>query len=264
MSERLPIVGGNWKMHGNRAHARELLHALRAALDDISDVEVVICPPTPWLGDAADTFDGGTLEIGAQNVYWEPDGTFTGEQSAQMLTGTVSHVIIGHSERRRVFGETDEETNRKLRAVLDAGLTPILAVGERREEREAGETTAVLERQLLAALEGIDELPGNMVVAYEPVWAIGSGLAATAEIAQEAASAVRKVLGSRFNSGAAAAVRIQYGGSVSADNASDFAELPDIDGALVGAASLRTDEFAAICGAFAHAHRVATDSESSP
>ena len=263
MSERLPIVGGNWKMHGNRAHARELLHALRAALDGISDVEVVICPPTPWLGDAADTFDGGTLKIGAQNVYWEPEGAFTGEQSAQMLTGTVSHVIIGHSERRWVFGETDEETNRKLRAVLDAGLTPLLAVGERREEREAGETSAVIERQLLVAFEGIDELPGSMVVAYEPVWAIGSGLAATAEIAQEAAVAVREVLERRFDASTAAAVRIQYGGSVTADNAGDFAELPDVDGALVGGASLRADEFAAICGAFAHAHRAATDSASS-
>ncbi len=262
MSDRLPIVGGNWKMHGNREHARELLHALRAALDGISDVDVVICPPAPWLGDAADTFEGGTLGVGAQNVHWESEGAFTGEQSAEMLAGTVSHVIVGHSERRWVLGESDDETNQKLRAVLDAGLTPILAVGERRDQREAGETVVVLERQLLAAFEGIDALPESSVVAYEPVWAIGSGLPATAEMAQEAASAVRAILGSRFGATTAAAVRIQYGGSVTADNAGEFAALPDIDGALVGGASLRADEFAAICGAFAHAHRMATGSTS--
>ena len=262
MSDRLPIVGGNWKMHGNREHARELLHALQAALDGISDVDVVICPPAPWLGDAADTFDEGTLGMGAQNVHWESEGAFTGEQSAEMLAGTVSHVIVGHSERRWVFGESDEATNKKLCSVLDAGLTPILAVGERREQREAGETDAVLQRQLLAAFESIETLPKGVVVAYEPVWAIGSGLPATAEMAQEAASAVRAILGSRFGAATAAAVRIQYGGSVTADNAGEFAALPDIDGALVGGASLRADEFAAICGAFAHAHRMARGSTS--
>jgi triosephosphate isomerase len=262
VSERLPIVGGNWKMHGNRAHARLLLHALRAALDGISDVEVVICPPAPWLGDAADTFDSGTLRAGAQNIHWESEGAFTGEQSAQMLAGTVSHVIVGHSERRSIFRETDADTNRKLRAVLEAGLTPILAVGERREERQAGETSSVLERQLLAAFEGIDSLPEGAVVAYEPVWAIGSRLPATAEIAQETASVVRAILRNRFGAATAAATRIQYGGSVSAENAGEFSALPDIDGALVGGAALRADEFASICGAFAHAHRMATGSAS--
>lgn len=260
MSERLPIVGGNWKLHGNRAHARELLHALRAALDGISDVEVVICPPSPWLADAADTFEGGTLAVGAQNIYWEHEGAFTGEQSAEMLVGTVSHVIVGHSERRWVFGETGEETNRKLRSVLAAGLTPILAVGEQLAQREAGETNAVLERQLLAAFEGIETLPERAVVAYEPVWAIGSGLAATPEMAQQAAATVRSILESRFGAATAAATRIQYGGSVNADNVSDFVALPDVDGALVGGASLRADEFASICGAFAHGHRIATGS----
>jgi triosephosphate isomerase (TIM) len=262
VSNRLPIVGGNWKLNSNRAHARELLHALRAALDGINDVQVVICPPALWLGDAADTFEGGTLGIGAQNVYWEPSGAYTGEQSAEMLVGTVSHVLIGHSERRSVFGETVQDTNRKLRSVLAAGLTPILAIGEQLEQREAGETNAVLERQLLAAFEGIDSLPADAVVAYEPVWAIGSGLAATPEIAQEAAAATRAVVEARYGSETAAALRIQYGGSVNAENAGDFVALPDIDGALVGGASLRADEFAAICGAFAHGYRVATGAAS--
>jgi triosephosphate isomerase len=256
-ANRVPIVGGNWKMHGTRAHTGQLLHALRAALDGIADVEIVICPPTPWLTDAAEALGGGTLEVGAQNAHWEREGAFTGEQSAAMLTGTVSHVIIGHSERRQLFGESDEQTNWKLRAAIEAGVTPILAIGELQSEREAGETDAVLRRQLLAAFEGLRTLPIGTVIAYEPVWAIGTGLAATPEIAQEAASSVRAVVADRFSDSTGSLIRIQYGGSVTAENASDLAAQPDIDGALVGGASLRADEFASICGAFAHAHRLA-------
>jgi triosephosphate isomerase len=254
---RTPIVGGNWKMHGTRAHARELLHALRAALDGIREVEVVVCPPAPWLGDAADTFAGGSLLVGAQNVHWEAEGALTGEQSAAMLAGTVSYVIVGHSERRTLFGETDAEANRKLRAVIEAGLAPILAVGELQGEREGGETNAVLRRQLLAGFEGLDALPSTVVVAYEPVWAIGTGLAATPAIAEEAARTIRAITAERFDAATASRLRIQYGGSVNAENAPEFAALADIDGALVGGASLRADEFASICGAFAHAHRLA-------
>jgi triosephosphate isomerase len=245
-------------MHATRAHAGQLLHALRAALDGIQDIEVVICPPAPWLGDAADLFQGGTLQVGAQNVHWEPEGAFTGEQSAAMLVGTASHVIVGHSERRHVFGETDEQTNRKLRAVIAAGIAPILAIGELQAERESGATEAVLRRQLLAAFEGINALPGTAVVAYEPVWAIGTGLAATPEIAQQASEAIRAIVAERFDQPTAARLRIQYGGSVNAENAADLAAQPDIDGALVGGASLKPDDFASICGAFAHAHRLAT------
>ena len=254
---RVPIVGGNWKMHGTRAHAGELLHALRAALDGIGEVEVVICPPSPWLTDAADALAEGSLQVGAQNVYWEPEGAFTGEQSAAMLAGTVSHVLVGHSERRHVFGETDEQTLHKLRSVIEAGLTPILAVGELQEERESGATDAVLRRQLFGALEGLDGLPASAVIAYEPVWAIGTGLAATPEMAQEAAATVRALLTERFDETTAAGLRVQYGGSVNAENASELASQPDIDGALVGGASLKADEFASICGAFAHARRLA-------
>ena len=171
---RVPIVGGNWKMNTTRAEARALLEGLRA-LDRLAGVEVVICPPSAWLGDAADILAGTSLEVGAQNVYWEPKGAFTGEISAPQLAGTASFVIVGHSERRHVFGETDADTNRKLRAVLDAGLKPILAIGELLEEADRGETEAVLRRQLLGAFEGFDALPASLVVAYEPVWAIGTG-----------------------------------------------------------------------------------------
>ncbi|MEE8337666.1 MAG: triose-phosphate isomerase, partial [Dehalococcoidia bacterium] len=171
---RTPVVGGNWKLNTNRKEARALLTALRAGLDGLEGVEVVVCPPAPWLGDASDLLDGSSLFVGAQNVYSEPGGAFTGEQSAAMLAGTVSHVIVGHSERRHVFGESDEAVGEKLRSVLDAGLRPILAVGELQEEREADWTAAVLRRQLTAAFADLDGLPDGFVVAYEPVWAIGT------------------------------------------------------------------------------------------
>lgn len=254
---RTPIVGGNWKMNANRTRAGELLHALRAALEGITNVEVVICPPAPWLGDAADAFATDDLLVGAQNIHSESEGAFTGEQNAEMLVGTATHVIVGHSERRQLFGESNELTRHKLAAVVAAGLTPILAIGELQGEREAGQTQAVLEHQLLSACEGLDALPGDAVIAYEPVWAIGTGLAATPELAQEAVASIRAMVGDRFGAEFAANVRIQYGGSVNAENASELASQPDIDGALVGGASLNAADFASICGAFGHAHRIA-------
>jgi triosephosphate isomerase len=250
---RTPVVGGNWKLHTTRAEARTLLQGLRAELDGIVGVEVVVFPPAPWIGDAADVLEGSTLAVGAQHVHWEAEGAFTGELSAAMLVGTASYVIVGHSERRHVFGESDEDAGRKLRSVLDAGLSPILAVGESREEREAGWTTAVLRRQLVAAFEGVDALPPGFVVAYEPVWAIGTGLTATPEMAQEACAGVRAIVAERFDAATAAKLRVQYGGSVTPENASELALQPDIDGALVGGASLRVDSFAAICRAVAEA-----------
>jgi triosephosphate isomerase len=248
---RTPIVGGNWKLNTTRSEARALLQGLRDTLDGLTGVEVVICPPAPWLGDAADALAGSTLTVGAQNVHWEPGGAFTGEQSAALLAGTASHAIVGHSERRHVFGESDEETASKLRSVLDAGLKPILAVGELQEEREAEWTAAVLRRQLLAAFDSLDSLPQGFVVAYEPVWAIGTGLTATPEIAQEACATVRSIIEQLYDAPTAEAVRVQYGGSVNAENAAELARQPDIDGALVGGASLQVDSFAAICRAVA-------------
>ena len=250
---RTPIVGGNWKLHTDRAGARALLAGLRAELDGLNGVEVVVCPPAPWLGDAADLLDGSSLHVGAQHVHWEPEGAFTGEVSAAMLRGTADYAIIGHSERRHRFGETDEETNRKLRSVLDAGLHPILAVGELRQEREAGSTAAVLRRQLHAALDGIEALPAGFVIAYEPVWAIGTGLTATPELAQEACAQVRTIVAERLDTATGEALRVQYGGSVTPENAAELARQPDIDGALVGGASLAVEPFAAICRAVAAA-----------
>lgn len=250
---RTPIVGGNWKMHLDRAGARELLHALRAQLEGVEGVEVVICPPAPWLSDAADALDGASMHVGAQNAYWLPSGAYTGEVGAAMLIGTARYVLVGHSERRHVFGETDEETGQKLAAVLELGLDPILAIGELQAEREAGTTREVLRAQLDAAFTDVDRLPEGFVVAYEPVWAIGTGLTATPEIAQSTIADVRAMIADRFDEAAAETCRIQYGGSVNAGNVADLAAQPDIDGVLVGGASLDAEAFATICRAVAAA-----------
>ena len=237
-------------MHTTRVEAQALLRDLRARLDGLAGVEVIVCPPTSWLGDASDALAGSSLQVAAQHVHWKPEGAFTGEVSAPMLVGTASHVLIGHSERRHVFGESDEDTNRQLRAVLDAGLRPILAIGELREEAESGRTEVVLRRQITGAFEGFDALPEHLIVAYEPVWAIGTGLAATADDAQERCAMVRVLLAERFDRASAEGCRIQYGGSVKAQNAAGFAAGADIDGVLVGGASLDAAAFEAICRAF--------------
>ena len=250
---RTPIVGGNWKMHTTRAEALALLVAVRAELDGLAGVEVVVFPPAPWLGDAANDLEESTLRVGVQNVHWEPRGAFTGEQSAALLVGTVTHALVGHSERRQVFGETDAEVNRKLRAILESGLVPVLALGETESERDANATLDVLRRQLKGALEGFGELPPTLVLAYEPVWAIGTGRTATPEAAEEACAELRSMVAEHFGTPAAAALRIQYGGSVTPENIEALAAQPDIDGALVGGASLRADAFAAIWRATAAA-----------
>lgn len=250
----MPIVGGNWKMHTDRARASALLADLRERLDGLDGVEVVIFPPAAWLTLAADALAGSTLAVGVQNVHWAPEGAFTGELSAAQLRGVAIWALIGHSERRHVFGERDEDSAQKLRSVIEAGLSPVLAVGETRAEREAGQTQAVLERQLRAAFDGSDALEPGFVIAYEPVWAIGTGLAATAEQAEEAAATVRAIVGARFDAATADACRVQYGGSVNAENVERFASRPGVDGALVGGASLDADAFAAICRAVAATH----------
>lgn len=243
---RTPIVGGNWKMHTDRAAAGALLSALRANLDGLGGVEVVVCPPAAWLAVAADALHGSSLLLGAQQIHPSAEGAFTGEISAPMLAGMVDFVIVGHSERRHVFGESEEETAARLRAVLEAGLRPILAVGELLEERESGDTEVVLRRQLRSALEGVEDA-STLVVAYEPVWAIGTGLAATPETAQESCATVRGILAEILGDAAAERIRIQYGGSANAENIAGFVKQPDIDGALVGGASLDADTFAVIC-----------------
>lgn len=248
---RVPVVGGNWKMHLTRQEARHLVAAIRASLVDLAGVQVILFPPSPWLADVHDALEGSAIQVGAQNVYWEPKGAFTGEVAAPMLRDTASHVLVGHSERRIVFGETVWETADKVRAVCDAGLSPLLAVGEPLADLRAGRTNETLRRQLTEGMRGIAAMPSGFIVAYEPVWAIGTGEPATPEGAQERCAFIRTVIADRYGAEAAEAVRIQYGGSVNADNIASFIAQPDIDGALVGGASLDAEAFAAICRACA-------------
>lgn len=248
---RIPVVGGNWKMHLTREEARSLAASLRALLVDLVGAEVVLFPPAPWLADVRDALEGSALQVGAQNVYWERQGAFTGEVAAPMLKGTASHVLVGHSERRTVFGETVWETANKMRAVCEAGLTPLLAVGEPHSDLRAGRTNETLRRQVSEGMRGIASMPPGLVIAYEPVWAIGTGEPATPEAAQERCAFIRSVIAERYGGEAAEDVRIQYGGSVNPSNVASFIEQPDIDGALVGGASLDAEAFAAICRACA-------------
>ena len=240
------LVVGNWKMNTSMREAEELARELRRSLDGVQGVEVVLCPPFPYLVVVKECLDGSLLQVGAQNMYHEEKGAFTGEVSTTMLVELCEFVIIGHSERRQHFGETDEGVNRKVVVALDAGLSPILCVGETLEQRQAGEAEAVVGHQLQMALQGVQS-PGSLAVAYEPVWAIGTGVPATPEIAgQVMGGAILGTLATLFGEHAAMEIPLLYGGSVSATNAESFVSEPFIHGALVGGASLRADEFAEI------------------
>lgn len=240
---RTPLVAGNWKMNTVADTARKLVEDIRAGgVDSAAGVEKVVCPPFPLLSVVAAAVRGSSLKVGAQNMHWEEKGAFTGEVSAPMLAGLVEYVIIGHSERRAYFGETDETVNRKIGAALAAGLTPIVCVGETGRQRQAGETEAVLRHQVGGAFEGVD-VPASLVVAYEPVWAIGTGAAATAVDANGAIFFIRRELAGRAGDQVAGQVRILYGGSVTAENVTDFVTQPEVDGGLVGGASLVAASF---------------------
>jgi triosephosphate isomerase (TIM) len=229
------LIAGNWKMFKGPVEAGEFCRALRDA--DLGYVDVVVCPPYVSLGAAVQALAGTEIGVAAQNVHWDAEGAFTGEISAPMLRELgVYGTIVGHSERRQFFGETDESVVKRAAAALEHGLQVIACVGEREAEREAGETEEVLRRQVGAIAEGIDDTE-NLVIAYEPVWAIGTGKTATVEIAQEAHAFVKTILD----------VPVLYGGSVKPDNAWDLCGMPDVDGALVGGASLDLESFAAIC-----------------
>ena len=249
-SRRRPIVAGNWKMNGTVGDSAELASGVRRRLSPRADTEVVLCPPATSLAAVGEVLAGGPILLGAQNVHWEPSGAFTGELSTAMLAAlSCSYVIVGHSERRVHFGETDADVNRKARAALAAGIRPIVCVGETLEERESGRTDAVLKAQVERSLAGIDAALRQVVVAYEPVWAIGTGRVATAEQAQAAHGYVRATIAALAGASIAAEVRIQYGGSLKPSNAEEILALPDVDGGLVGGASLDPDSFAAIVGA---------------
>jgi triosephosphate isomerase len=244
---RIPVVAGNWKMNpSSLADALGLAESVAAAASDLAGIETVVCPPTIWLGQVAAALTGSRVAVGAQTMHWEERGAFTGETSPQMLAGVARFVIIGHSERRQYDGETDERVGRKVAAAVAHRLRPIAAVGERAEERRRGETAAVIERQVRAAIAGLSRLAGSgLVIAYEPVWAIGTGDAASGGDAQDVATQIRGILRDLDTAGAEE-VPIQYGGSVTDANADEFFSQSEIDGALVGGASLKRDTFTAI------------------
>lgn len=248
---RTPFVAGNWKMNRNVAETRELLSAMKAGLVEIKGVERVVCPPFTSLMTASELLAGTGIGLGAQDMHWEEKGAFTGGVAPGMVKELCGYVIIGHSERRTYFGETDEGVNKKLLATQKAGLTPIVCVGETLAQYEAGQTADVVSRQTRLGLQGVSaEFAPRIVVAYEPVWAIGTGKASSGENAQGVhGGVIRPVLNELFGAETAQAIRILYGGSVTSANAAEFFSQPDIDGALVGGASLKADEFPAIARA---------------
>jgi len=242
---RLPVVAGNWKMNTTVEEAVALAGQLRAGLDEIAGVETVVCPPFVSLVAVKIVIDGSAVKLGAQNMFYKEKGAYTGEISPLMLADLCHYVIIGHSERRQHFGETDAAVNRKLKAALEVGFKPILCIGETLEEREAAGTEDVLNRQLTQGLAGIQDLNG-IVIGYEPIWAIGTGRAATGQQANNTIGFIRRGLAGLYSEETAGSIRIQYGGSVNADNIAEFVSQPEIDGALVGGASLKAEQFISI------------------
>jgi triosephosphate isomerase len=245
---RKPFIAGNWKMHKTIDEAVALVQALRVELDGVDGCDVAVCPPFIALAAVRQALSGSTIGLGAQNMYWEEQGAFTGEVSPVMLQGLCDYVIIGHSERRNVFGEGDAWVNEKLHAAFTHGLKPILCVGENLEQNKAGETVDFVGSQIRAAFEGITAEQARITtVAYEPIWAIGTGVPATGEDANEIIkTAVRGVLAELYGDDVAQAIRIQYGGSGKPANVVEFMSQPEIDGALVGGASLKAADFTAI------------------
>ncbi len=243
---RIPFIVGNWKMNTTVAEAVYLMDAMVNGLEDIQGVEIAVCPPFVSIFPLYEMLRGGNLLLGAQTMDFHDSGAYTGEVSPLMLAPLCQTVILGHSERRQYYGETDTTVSRKLRAALQYRLMPIVCVGENLEEHEAGQCSEVILRQLAAAFEGITE-PKNTVIAYEPLWAIGTGQAADGLHANETISTIRQAVYDRFGAQAAGAIRILYGGSVTAANIAEFISQPEIDGALVGSASLKDAEFIRIC-----------------
>lgn len=250
---RKPFVAGNWKMNKTGEEARALVVEMLPGLQGVSSVDRAICPPAPYLMSVSAMLVGTDIGLGAQNMYWEDAGAYTGEISPAMVAEFCQYVILGHSERRAYFGETDDMVNRKVKAAFAHNLTPIMCVGETLEENEAGRTAEVVERQVRGGMRDLDQAQAaRLVVAYEPVWAIGTGRAATSEVANAVhADVIRPVIRDLFGEGVAQIIRIQYGGSVTAKNAAELFAMPDIDGALVGGASLKPADFVAIVQAAA-------------
>jgi triosephosphate isomerase len=242
---RTPIIAGNWKMNTSVEAAAALVKEMRDRLNQVEGVEKVLCPPFVSLAALRELIKDTSIKLGAQNMHFEEKGAFTGEISPLMLANLCDYVILGHSERRQHFGETDELVNKKVQAALKARLKPILCVGERLEENEAGRTEEVVTRQVKAALAEIGSIEG-LVIAYEPIWAIGTGKAATGEQANATIGLIRHIVTQLYGGQIAQAMRLQYGGSVTAANIAEFISQPEIDGALVGGASLKATEFLTI------------------
>ena len=250
---RTPIVAGNWKMNLLHGDAIGLATAVRERCGDVEGVETIVCPTYLFLHEVAHVLQGSSVAVGAQNLHWEESGAFTGEVSVTQVAEAARYVIIGHSERRQFFAESDETVNARVRSALAHELLPIMCVGETLAQREAGETDAVLKRQVSEGVRDIG-IGAAFIVAYEPVWAIGTGLAADGETAQGAIALIRSTLAEAAGP-AASAMRVLYGGSVTGANMAEFMAQPDIDGGLVGGASLKADSFAAIVEATANARR---------
>ena len=248
MGTRKPIVAGNWKMNKTSDESEALARGVVEAVAGVDGVDVVVCPTFTTLERVASVVNGTPVGLGAQNVYWEAEGAFTGEIStAMLLTCGCTHVILGHSERRQYFDETDATVNRRVKAALEAALSPIVCVGETLEERESDVTDDVIKAQVTGSLEGLSpEDVAKLVLAYEPVWAIGTGLTASPEQAEAVHALIRNVLADGFGKDVSEAVRIQYGGSVKPDNAAVLFSQPNIDGGLIGGAALDAESFAAV------------------
>jgi triosephosphate isomerase (TIM) len=248
---RKKVIAGNWKMYKSNSEAKELIEGLINNTKEIVKTKMIVCPPYTALSVVSELAGRSSLQVGAQNMYWEPQGAFTGEISTEMINSTgATYVIIGHSERRQFFGETDETVNKKLKAALQSGLNPIVCIGESLAERESGVTNDVVGNQVEKSMAGINaEDMKKIILAYEPIWAIGTGKTATPQQAQDVHKFIRSVLVKLYNAEVADEIVIQYGGSVKPDNASELLSQPDIDGALVGGACLKADSFAAIISA---------------
>jgi len=245
---RKPFIAGNWKMNTDAYGAVALASGLAGKLKDVESVDIAVCPPFVYLRAVAGALNTSNIALGAQDVYFEPNGAYTGEISCEMLKDTgCTYVIFGHSERRHVIGETDELINKKISAAITSGLLPIFCVGELLEQREAGKTEEVVTSQVKAGLAGLSaDKVLAVTVAYEPVWAIGTGVNATAAQAQEVHAMIRGLLADMYDQSTAAQLRIQYGGSAKPANTAELMAGPDVDGLLVGGASLKVDSFAAM------------------
>ena len=247
---RQPLIAGNWKMNGSRSNNKALLDGLKAGVGEVKSAEVAVCVPYVYLADVEQQLSGTPIAWGAQNLSTEEKGAFTGEIAASMLLDfNCKYVIVGHSERRTLYGENDDIVTRKFAVAHNAGLTPILCVGETLEEREQGVTEDVIARQIKAVMNNVGaKVLGEGVIAYEPIWAIGTGMTATPQQAQDVHAFIRRLIAEQ-DAAVAEQIRIQYGGSMNAGNAAELLAMEDIDGGLIGGASLKTEDFLTICRA---------------